>query len=103
MGTYQIVDFTVPTDRRIKKKGSEKRDKLLDLTRELTQLWKMKVTEILILIGKLGTIPKVLVNLLEKLKVRRQAEISQTVALLRSVMILRRFLETCCHSDPRER
>ena len=33
--TYKIVDFTVPADHRIKLKECEKKDKLLDLAREL--------------------------------------------------------------------
>ena len=34
--TYKIVDFAVPADHRIKLKECEKKDKYLDLTRELT-------------------------------------------------------------------
>ena len=33
--TYKIVDFAVPADHRIKQKECEKRDKYLDLAREL--------------------------------------------------------------------
>ena len=47
----KIVDFTVPTDHRIKLKESEKKDKYLDLARELKKLWNMKVTIIPIAIG----------------------------------------------------
>ena len=39
----QIVDFAVPADRRIKLKESEKKDKYLDLSRELKKLWSMKL------------------------------------------------------------
>ena len=35
---YKIVDFTVPADHRIKLKECEKKDKYLDLTRELKKL-----------------------------------------------------------------
>ena len=42
--TWKIVDFTVPTNHRIKLKESEKKDKYLDLARELKILWNMKVT-----------------------------------------------------------
>ena len=42
----------------MKLKECEKRDKYLDLARELKRLWNMKVTIIPIVIGTLGTITK---------------------------------------------
>ena len=47
----RIVDFTVPADHRVKLSEVEKRDKYLDLARELKKLWNMKVTIIPIIIG----------------------------------------------------
>ena len=38
----KIVDFAVPADHRINLKESAKKDKYLDLARELKQLWNMK-------------------------------------------------------------
>ena len=38
----KIVDFAVPADHRIILKESEKKDKLLDLARELKKLWNLK-------------------------------------------------------------
>ncbi len=40
----KIVDFAVPADHRIILKESEKKDKYLDLARELKKLWNIKVT-----------------------------------------------------------
>ena len=40
----KIVDFAVPADHRINLKECEKKDKYLDLARELKTLWNMKVT-----------------------------------------------------------
>ena len=40
----KIVDFAVPADHRINLKECEKKDKYLDLARELKNLWNMKVT-----------------------------------------------------------
>ena len=54
----KIVDFAVPADHRINLKESEKKDKYLDLARELKKLWNMKVTIVPIVIGVLGTITK---------------------------------------------
>ena len=51
-----IVDFDVPANHRVKLKESKKKDKYLDLARELKELWNMKVMIIPIVIGALGTV-----------------------------------------------
>ena len=45
--TCRIVDFIVPTDHEEKIKENEKRNKYLDLVREVRKLWNMQVTVIL--------------------------------------------------------
>ena len=75
-------------------KESEKKDKYLDLARELKKLWNMKVTIVPIVIGALGTITKGLLKGLEDLEVGGRIETIQTTALLRTARILRRVLET---------
>ena len=89
-----IVDFAVPTDHRIKLKECEKRDKYLDLARELKKLWSMKVTIIPIVIGAFRTVTKGLLKGLEDLEVGDRVETIQTTALLKTARILRRVLET---------
>ena len=54
--TYRIIDFAIPADLREKLKESEKRDKYLDLAKELKKIWNMKMTVIPIVIGALDTI-----------------------------------------------
>ena len=54
----KIMDFDVLADHRVKLKESEKKDKYLDLTRELKKLRNMKVMMIPIVIGVLVTITK---------------------------------------------
>ena len=54
--TYRIVYFGVQVNHRVKLKEIEKRDKYLDLARELENLWNMKVTVIPIVIGALGSV-----------------------------------------------
>ena len=90
----KIVDFAVPADHRINQKESEKKDKYLDLARELKKLWNMKVTIVPIVIGALGTITKGLFKILEDLGVGGRVETIQTAALLRTARILRWVLET---------
>ena len=56
------------------------------------------VTVIPNVIGAFGTIPNGLVKGLEDLEIRGQVKIIQTTLLL-SARILRRVLDTCCHSS----
>ena len=90
----KIVDFAVPVDHRLKLKECEKRDKYLDLARELKKLWNMKVTIISIVIGAFGTVTKGLLKGLEDLEVGGGVETIQTTALLKTARILRRVRET---------
>ena len=81
--TCKIVDFAVPADHRIKLKECEKKDKYIDLARELKKLWNMQVTIIPIVICTFGTVTKGLLKGLEDLQVGRRVETIQTRALLR--------------------
>ena len=84
----------MPADHRINLKQSEKKDKYLDLARELRKLWNMKVTIVPIVIGALGTITKGLLKGLKDLEVGGRVETIQTTALLRTARILKRVQET---------
>ena len=75
-------------------KECEKRDKYLDLARELKKLWNMKVTIIPIVVGAFGTVTKGLLKGLADLEVGVRVETIQTTALLKTARILRRVLET---------
>ena len=90
----KIVDFAVPADHRIKLKESEKKDKYLDLARELKKQWNMKVMIISIVIGAIGTVTKGQLKSLKDLEVGGRVETIQTIALLRTARILRRVPET---------
>ena len=90
----KIVDFAVLAHHRINLKECEKKDKYLDLDRELKKLWNMKVTIVSIVIGAFGTITKGLLKSLEDLEVGGRIETIQMTALLRMARILRRVLET---------
>ena len=63
----------------------------------------MKVTIIPIVIGAFVTVTKGLLKCLEDLEVGGRVETIQTTALLKTARILRRVLETCCHSVSSER
>ena len=73
-GICKIVDFAVTPDHTIKLRECEKKDKYLDLARELKKLWNAKVTIVPIVIGAFGTITKGLLKGLEDLKVGGRVE-----------------------------
>ena len=75
-------------------KESEKKEKYLDLARELKKLRNMKVTFISIVIGALGAVTERLIKGLEDLEIRGRVETTQITALLRSARIRRSVLET---------
>ena len=89
----KIVNFAVLADHRIKLKECEKKDKYLDLARDLKKLWNMKVTIIPIEIGAFGTVTKGLLKGLENLEVGGRVKTIQTTQLLRTARILRRVLD----------
>ena len=78
----------------VKMKEIEKKDKYLDLARELKKLWIMKVTIIPITIDAFGTVTKGLLKRLEDLEVGGRAETIQTTTFLKMAKIPRRVLET---------
>ena len=78
----KIVNFAISADNGVKLKENEKKDKYLDLARELKKLWEMKVTFVPIINGALGTVTEGLIKGLEDLEIRGRVEIIQTTALL---------------------
>ena len=69
---------------RVKLKESEKKNKYLDLARELKKLLNMKVTIILIFIGLLGTVLIELVQGVKDLEIIGRVGTTQTTEFLRS-------------------
>ena len=89
----KFVDFAVPANHRIKLKECGKKEKYLDLARELKKLCNMKVTIIPIVIRSFGTVTKGLSKGLEDLEVGGRVGTIQTTTLLRTARILRIILE----------
>ena len=80
---------------RVKIKENEKRDKYLDLAKELKKtLWDMRAMVISTVISALGTIPKDLVKGLKDLVIGGQVGTIHINAVLRSARIVRTVLET---------
>ena len=87
---WNLIDYAVLADHRIKLKESEKKD---SLARELIKQWNVRVTIIPIVIGAFGTVIKGLLKGLEDLEVDGQVETIKTTALLKTARILRKILE----------
>ena len=75
-------------------KKSEQIDKYLSLARKLKKLWNMKVMEISIIFGVLGTVSKGLEKRLKIPEIRGCIETIQSTGLLKLARILRWVLET---------
>ena len=71
----------------------------MDGARKSKKKWNMTVTIIPVVTGAFGTVTKGLLKGLEYLEVNEWVETIQTKALLRTAKILRRVLDTCCHSN----
>ena len=72
----RIVNFAVPIDHKVKLKESEKRDKYVDLARELKKnLWNMKVT----VIDAFGSVTKGLAQGLEDLEISGRVDTIETI------------------------
>ena len=84
------MDFAVRADYRIKLKESEKKDKYLDLARELKKNMEHGGDNytncIPIIIGAFGTVTKGLLKGLEDLEVGERVETIETTTLLRRVL-----------------
>ena len=52
------MDFTIPTDGKVKVKESEKTEQYLNLSIVMKKLWNMKVTVVRIIVGALETVFK---------------------------------------------
>ena len=94
MRICKFVDFAVLADRRIKPKECEKKDKYLDIDRELKKLWNMTVTIVPIVIGAFGAVNKRLLKGQDDLEFGGRVETIQTKALLKTARIPRKVLET---------
>ena len=99
----KIVDFAAPANHRIKLKECEKRDKYLDLARELKKLWNMAVTIIPIVIGAFGTVTKGLLKIWKLVAEWRSSKQQHYWKQPEYWEESWRFGETCCHSISSER
>ena len=89
---FKIVDFAVSAEHRLKLKEYEKKDKYLDLGRELKKTTEHDGYNHIIVIGAFGTVTKGILKGLDDLEVAGRVETMKTASLLRTARILRRVL-----------
>ena len=89
----QLIDFAIPDDSRVDSKEIEKIEKHQDLVRELKKLWDMKIVVIPVVIGALGTTPKILPKRLKDSGIKTNIGEMQKTVILNTARILRKVLE----------
>ena len=100
------MDFTVSANQRVKIKESEKRDKYLDLTRELRKPGKSMVTVMPVVTGAPGIVSKVLMKGRKVWKSRAELRYSELQNCQDRLEYLRESWtheKTCCLSKVSER
>ena len=89
----KMIDFAVPYDNRVDNKEAEKIEKYQDLAREVKRLWKTQVKIIPVVVGALGTTPRLLPKRLKDIGIETRIVDLQKSAILCSARILRKVLE----------
>ena len=87
------MDVDVLTKHRVKLKDNKKRDRYLDIAKEIEKLWNMKVMVNTLVVSALEIVSKESVRGLEEREIGGRAETTQTTTLLKSARILRSILK----------
>ena len=90
--TCKLIDMTVPSDRNIALKESEKKSKYNDLELEIQRMWHMKTVVIPVVVGALGAVKKGMVENIKKVSERATMTEIQKICMLGSGRILRKEL-----------
>ena len=90
--TCKLIDMTVPSDRNIALKETEKKSKYKDLELEVQRMWHLKTVLIPVVVGALGTVKKGMVENIQKVSERATMTEIQKICMLGSARILRKEL-----------
>ena len=86
----QIFDFAIPYDTKVDDKEVEKIENYLDLARELTKVWNVKVTVVPLVVRALGTVAKALEKRLKIIGAGTKiTELEKTVLMYTSRILLK--------------
>ena len=86
------IDMSVPSERNVASKETEKLSEYKDLEIEVTRMWQMKTTVISVIIGALGLDTKRMNELVSKILGKISIEDIQKIVFLGTSHILRRAL-----------
>ena len=84
--------MTVPSNRNIALKETEKKSKHKDLKLEIQRMWHMKTVVTPVIVGALGTVKKGMVENIKKVSERATMTEMQKICMLGSARILRKVL-----------
>jgi len=90
--TCLLIDMSVPMEKNISIKTTEKLSKYKDLEIEIERMWNLKTSTVLVIIGALGLIKKGIENFLGKIPGNVKILELQKIVLLGTAHILRRTL-----------
>ena len=90
--TCKLIDMTIPSDRNIVLKETEKKSKYKYLELEIQRMWHMKTKLVPVVVGALGTIKKGMIENIKKVSERTTMTEMQKICMLGSVQILRMML-----------
>ena len=89
-----FIDMSVPSERNVANKETEKLSKYKDLEIEVNKMWNMKTTTVPVIVGALGLIRKRMNDHVSKIPGRICIEEIQKIVLIGTSHILRRALST---------
>ena len=89
----KIIDFAVPYHNRVDNKEAEKIDKYQDLAREIKRLWNTQVKIIPVVVGALGTTPRLPPKRLKDIGIETHIVVLQKSVIFCSARILKKVLE----------
>ena len=84
--------MTIPSDRNIALKETEKKSKYKDLEVEVQRMWHMNTEMVPVVVGVLGTIKKGMIENIKKVSERATVTETQKICMLGSAQIVRQVL-----------
>ena len=89
---YFLIDMSVPSDTNVSLKIFEKLSKYTDLEIEVTKMWHLKTTALLLVIGALGMVVKIVSNYISQIPGAPYLTELQNITLMGTAHILPKVL-----------
>jgi hypothetical protein len=92
-----LIDVAISGDRNVRKKEAERILKYKDITVEIQDVWNVKTNMILLIIEANGTISKLFIKYLSKIRGKHEINELQKTVILGTAHILRKVLIQECN------